>query len=122
MYPLQVPRDYAAFENLQKELLESFPELKLPDLPRKFHLFVNQGDIDERQVAFDCLMKVLAKKKELCTSVPMLRFLGKLHIHDGTVIRMMLHTTILIQYVRNLAGIIIPLRPTSDILAPPSLF
>lgn len=82
---LQVPRDYAAFENLQKELMEAFPELKLPDLPRKFHLFVNQSDVDERQVAFDCLMKVLAKKKDLCTSVPMLRFLGKLRIHDDAV-------------------------------------
>ena len=78
MCPLQVRRDYAAFEKLQKDLLDAFPELKLPDLPRKFHLFVNQSDVDERQVAFDCLMKVVAKDKELCCSVPMLRFLGQL--------------------------------------------
>ena len=74
---LQVPRDYAAFEKLQKDLIDSFPELKLPDLPRKFHLFMNQSDIEDRQVAFDCLLKVVTKSKEMCTSVPMLRFLGE---------------------------------------------
>ncbi len=75
--PSKVPRDYNAFEKFQRDVLDAFPELKLPDLPRKFHLFVNQSDIEERQVAFDCLMKVVAQKRELCSSVPVLRFLGK---------------------------------------------
>ena len=55
---LQAPREYEAFEQLQKDLLEGFPQLKLPSLPRKFHLFLKDTDIEERQIAFDCLMKV----------------------------------------------------------------
>ena len=73
---LQVPKDYAAFEKLQKDLVDTFPELSLPDLPRKFHLFMTASDVEDRQVAFDCLVKVVAKNREMCTSVPLLRFLG----------------------------------------------
>ena len=73
---VQVPKDYAAFEKLQKDLVDTFPELSLPDLPRKFHLFMTTSDVEDRQVAFDCLIKVVAKNREICTSVPILRFLG----------------------------------------------
>ena len=73
--PLQVPRDYAAFERLQKDLTDAFPECHLPDLPRKFHLFMNESDVEDRQVAFDCLVKVISKSRDMCTSVPVLRFL-----------------------------------------------
>lgn len=38
---------------------ERFPELKLPSLPRKFHIFMKDSDVDERQIAFDCLLKVI---------------------------------------------------------------
>ena len=72
-----MPRDYARFEQLQKEILEAYPEFKLPSLPRKFHLFVSVSDIEERQVAFDCLLKVLALNKDLSMSAPLLRFLGE---------------------------------------------
>ena len=34
------------------------------------------SDVEDRQVAFDCLVKVVAKNREMCTSVPVLRFLG----------------------------------------------
>lgn len=37
---------------------------------------MNDTDIEERQVAFDCLLKVLAKDKRKCVSGPLLQFLG----------------------------------------------
>ena len=57
-------------------MTQDFPNLKLPTLPRKFHLFVNDTDIEERQVAFDCLVKVLARDNKKCVSGPLLEFLG----------------------------------------------
>lgn len=69
-------KDYEAFEKLQKDIIQKFPVLKLPSLPRKFHLFVDIRDIEERQIAFDCLLKVLAKDKAMAVSIPMLQFLG----------------------------------------------
>ena len=72
----QVPRDYAAFEKLQNDILSAFPDLQLPSLPRKFHVFFDKADVEERLVAFDCLVKVIAKNKELCCSSPILNFLG----------------------------------------------
>lgn len=72
----QVRRDYSAFEKFQRDLLVAFPELKLPALPRKFHVFMNETDIEERMVCFDCVMKVIAKHKTMCTSPPVLEFLG----------------------------------------------
>ena len=73
---LQVPRDYAAFEKLQKDVLQQFPDLKLPELPRKYVLFMSEEDVEDRQVSFDCLMTVIARNKELCTSIALLEFLG----------------------------------------------
>lgn len=73
---IQVPRDYAAFEKLQKDVLEAFPDIQLPSLPRKFHVFFDDSDVEERQVAFDCLVKVIAKHKEISCSSPLLNFLG----------------------------------------------
>lgn len=73
---IQVPRDYAAFEKLQKDVLEAYPNLQLPGLPRKFHVFFDDSDVEERQVAFDCLVKVIAKHKEMCCSSALLNFLG----------------------------------------------
>ena len=72
----QVMKDYEAFEKLQKDITQMFPDLKLPALPRKFHLFIDSGDIEERQVAFDCLLKVLSRDKAMSVSIPMLEFLG----------------------------------------------
>ena len=72
----QVPRDYDAFEKLQKDLLEQFPELKLPSLPRKYHLFMTEADVDERQISFDCLLVLVSRNPELATSFPVLEFLG----------------------------------------------
>lgn len=73
---MQVRRDYAAFEKFQRDILEAFPELKLPSLPRKYHVFISEADLEERMVSFDCVMKVIAKHKTMCTSPPMLEFLG----------------------------------------------
>ena len=56
--------------------MQQFPSLKLPSLPRKYHLFLSQSDIDERQMCFDCLLTVLARNADICTSIPMLQFLG----------------------------------------------
>ena len=39
-------------------MMEAFTDLKLPSLPRKFHLFMTDTDVEERQFAFDCLLKV----------------------------------------------------------------
>lgn len=71
----QVQRDYEAFEKLQKELIQQYPELKLP-MPRKYYLFMSEEDLEDRRVSFDCLLTVVAGNKELCTSIPMLIFLG----------------------------------------------
>lgn len=73
---LQVPRDYEAFETLQKELLENFSSLKLPALPRKYHIFMSESDIEERQISFDCLLMLVARTPDMCTSIPVLKFLG----------------------------------------------
>ncbi len=54
----------------------TFPELKLPNLPRKFLMFVDESDIEERMVSFDCIMKIISRSKEMCISPPMLEFLG----------------------------------------------
>ena len=72
----QVPRDYAAFEKLQKGLMASYPELKFPSLPRKFHVFMDDSDIEERQFSFDCIVQVVAKSTAIATSIPVLQFLG----------------------------------------------
>ena len=72
----QVLRDYDAFEKLQNDILQQFPSLKLPNLPRKFHLFVSPSDIEERQMSFDCLLTVLSRNADICTSIPLLQFLG----------------------------------------------
>ena len=39
-------------------------------------MFVDEADIEERMVSFDCIMKIIARSKEMCTSPPMLEFLG----------------------------------------------
>lgn len=39
-------------------------------------MFVNESDIEERMVSFDCIVKLIARDKEMCTSPPMLEFLG----------------------------------------------
>lgn len=71
-----MPRDYAAFEKLQKDVLLAFPDLQLPGFPRKYHVFFDDNDVEERQVAFDCLVKVIAKHREMCCSSAVLNFLG----------------------------------------------
>ena len=53
-----------------------YPDLQLPSLPRKFHVFFDDSDVEERQIAFDCLVKVIAKRKDTCCSSPVLNFLG----------------------------------------------
>ena len=39
-------------------------------------MFFDDTDVEERQVAFDCLVKVIAKHKEMCCSSSLLNFLG----------------------------------------------
>lgn len=73
---MQVRREYADFEKLQRDLLMAFPELKLPAFPRKFHVFMNESDNEERMVSFDCIVKIVARHKAMCTSPTMLEFLG----------------------------------------------
>jgi hypothetical protein len=82
-----VLRDYEAFENLQKDMLQTVPNLKLPSLPRKYHLFTSDTDIEERQMAFDCLLKVLCKERVMCTSPTFLHFLGFKDDADITYLR-----------------------------------
>lgn len=77
-----VRRDYAAFEKFQRDIMVAFPELKLPSLPRKYHVFMSETDLEERMVSFDCVMKVIARHKTMCTSPPMLEFLGFSVISD----------------------------------------
>lgn len=36
---------------------------------------MSESDVEDRQVAFDCLVKVISKSRDMCTSVPVLRFL-----------------------------------------------
>ena len=37
---------------------------------------MSASDVEDRQVAFDCLVKVISKSRDMCTSVPVLQFLG----------------------------------------------
>ena len=37
---------------------------------------MNEDDVEDRRVSFDCLLTVVAKSKDLCTSIPVLIFLG----------------------------------------------
>ena len=39
-------------------------------------MFFDEADVEERQVAFDCLVKVIAKRKDMCCSSSLLNFLG----------------------------------------------
>lgn len=39
-------------------------------------MFMNETDIEERMVSFDCIVKLIARDKTMCTSSPMLQFLG----------------------------------------------
>ena len=57
----QVQRKYSDFEKLQETLLENHPELTLPPLPRANVWFMNEDDLEDRRVSFDCLLKKLAK-------------------------------------------------------------
>lgn len=72
----KVRRDYAAFEKLQREILLAFPDLKLPAFPRKFHVFMDENDIEDRLVSFDCIVKIIARDSAMCRSAPILEFLG----------------------------------------------
>lgn len=45
-------------------------------MPRKHFLFMSDEDLEDRRVSFDCLLTVVANSKELCTSIPVLIFLG----------------------------------------------
>ena len=45
-------------------------------MPRKYFLFINEEDLEDRRVSFDCLLAVVARNKEICTSIPVLIFLG----------------------------------------------
>lgn len=57
----QVQRKYSDFELLQETLLENHPELTLPALPKRNVWFINEDDLEDRRVSFDCLLKKLAK-------------------------------------------------------------
>ena len=39
-------------------------------------MFISDADIEERMVSFDCIVKIVVRSKEMCTSAPMLDFLG----------------------------------------------
>ncbi len=75
LFRFQVQRDYEAFEKLQKDLIQQFPNLKIP-MPRKYYMFINEEDLEDRRVSFDCFLAVVAKNKEISTSIPVLIFLG----------------------------------------------
>lgn len=54
----------------------AFPELNFPSFPRKHFMFMSATDMEERVISFDCIVKVIAKDKDMCCSAPMLEFLG----------------------------------------------
>ena len=56
--------------------MDQFPELNLPSLPRKHTWLVSEDDIEDRKVSFDCLMTIVSRNSEICTSSPVLEFLG----------------------------------------------
>lgn len=57
-------------------LIARYPKFPLPAMPRKT-LFVGESDIRERRVAFDDLMKAIAKHPTLATCSEVMEFLGK---------------------------------------------
>ena len=39
-------------------------------------MFMNDSDIEERMVSFDCIVKLISRHKSMFDSAPMLEFLG----------------------------------------------
>eukprot|EP00117_Sycon_ciliatum_P019231 scpid69490/ scgid17499/ HCLS1-binding protein 3; HS1-binding protein 3 len=70
-----VPRKYADFERLQEQLSQEFSAIVFPSLPPR-RLYCNEDDLEDRLIAFDCLMRVVAKTTRLSRSHSVLRFLG----------------------------------------------
>lgn len=71
-----VQRKYSDFEQLQENLLQNHPELTLPPLPNWNVWFLNEDDLEDRRVSFDCLLKKLAKDTYFATCPPLFDFLG----------------------------------------------
>ncbi|KAK0152282.1 HCLS1-binding protein 3 [Merluccius polli] len=72
---LVVSKKYSEMDELYFKLIARYPKFPLPAMPRKA-LFVGEADIRERRVAFDDLMKAIAKHPTLATCPEMMEFLG----------------------------------------------
>ncbi|KAM9156022.1 HCLS1-binding protein 3 [Pangshura tecta] len=70
-----VSKKYSEIDEFYQKLIAHYPQASLPPLPRKA-LFVGESDIRERRVAFNDIMRLIAKDLELATSPELLEFLG----------------------------------------------
>ncbi|XP_042302028.1 HCLS1-binding protein 3 [Sceloporus undulatus] len=70
-----VSKKYSEIEEFYQKLVTRYPQASLPPLPRKV-LFVGESDIRERRVAFNEIMRSIAKDTGLATSPELLEFLG----------------------------------------------
>ncbi|XP_060643018.2 HCLS1-binding protein 3 [Anolis sagrei] len=70
-----VSKKYSEIEEFYQKLVTRYPQACLPPLPRKV-LFVGESDIRERRVAFNEIMRSIAKDAGLATSPELLEFLG----------------------------------------------
>ncbi|KAL5013680.1 hypothetical protein ScPMuIL_007950 [Solemya velum] len=78
-----VPRKYKEFEDLHTKLNEVHPATVLPPIPRKT-LVVSRAVAMERQGSLEKFLKFLAMTPKLCTSVPLLQFLGVSSMKAGS--------------------------------------
>ncbi|KAG7466032.1 hypothetical protein MATL_G00160530 [Megalops atlanticus] len=72
---LVVSKKYSEIDEFYYRLSAQYPKIALPSMPRKA-LFVSESDIRERRVAFDELVKFIAKNPTLATCPELLEFLG----------------------------------------------
>ncbi|KAJ7991204.1 hypothetical protein DPEC_G00294820 [Dallia pectoralis] len=72
---LVVSKKFSEIDEFYNRLVGQYPKIILPAMPRKT-LFVGEADIRERRVAFDELVKFIAKNSQLATCSDVLEFLG----------------------------------------------
>ncbi|TSM77379.1 HCLS1-binding protein 3 [Bagarius yarrelli] len=73
-----VSKKYSEIDEFYSSLSAQYPSIHLPAMPRKA-LFVGETDIRERRVAFDELVRFIAKHPTLSTCPELMEFLDEIH-------------------------------------------
>ncbi|XP_070533994.1 HCLS1-binding protein 3-like [Ptychodera flava] len=77
-----IPKRHSDFEALHRTLDEKFPATVLPELPKKT-LLINNNTVQQRRQIFEKILKFIVENPKLCTSPPVLEFLGVSPIKAG---------------------------------------